>query len=208
MAFVFTIGDSRYGARRLEELKVYGTLSAEQDKEEEKAKLPQYIDLTADNGVVARIFAKDANDDLTKLAAALQAAVSTDAADLSFVEQALTGFKASRLYKLSIVNEGGAAVDTGGRLIRLSLPAEDTRKTVACVDDNGAEIVSSGVLGDCITVETETLRSYALVTAVDTGATGTAGVSPLLIVTICLGVLACAGLVATVCMALAVRKKK
>ena len=208
VAFVFTIGDSRYGACRLEELKVYGTLSAEQDKEEEKAKLPQYIDLTADNGVVARIFAKDANDDLTKLAAVLQAAVSTETADLSFVEQALTGFKASQLYKLSIVNEGGAAVDTGGRLIRLSLPVEDTHKTVACVDENGAEIVSSGVLGDCITVETETLRSYALVTAVDTGTTGAGGVSPLLIVTICLGVLACAGLVATVCMALAVRKKK
>ena len=64
------------------------------------------------------------------------------------------------------------------------------------------------MLGDCITVETETLRSYALVTAVDTGTTGAGGVSPLLIVTICLGVLACAGLVATVCMALAVRKKK
>lgn len=208
VAFVFTIGDSRYGACRLEELKVYGTISAEQDKEEEKAKLPQYIDLTADNGVVARIFAKDANDDLTKLTAALKATISTDAADLTFVEQALIGFKASQLYRLGIVNESGTAVDTDGRLIRLSLPAEDVKKTVACVDENGAEIVSSGVLGAYITVETETLRNYALVSATGTGANGGTEITAMLIVTICLGVLACAGLAATVCLAVAVRKKK
>ena len=189
VAFVFTIGDSRYGACRLEELKVYGTLSAEQDKEEEKAKLPQYIDISAGNGVVARIYAKDSNDDLNKLSAALKADISTEKSELEFVEAALSGFKATKLYKLSIINSLGAELDTGGRIIRLSLPEDNSALKVACVDGNGAEIVSNGTLNGCITVETETLRNYALVSG--NGAAKSAGrLNVIFIVTVCLGILA------------------
>ena len=189
VAFVFTIGDSRYGACRLEELKVYGTLSAEQDKEEEKAKLPQYIDISAGNGVVARIYAKDSNDDLNKLSAALKADISTEKSELEFVEAALSGFKATKLYKLSIINSLGAELDTGGRIIRLSLPEDNSDLKVACVDGNGAEIVSNGTLNGCITVETETLRNYALVSG--NGAAKSAGrLNVIFIVTVCLGILA------------------
>ena len=51
----------------------------------------------------------------------------------------------------------------GGRIVRLSIPVEEKDLLLACVDDYGAEIVSTGLLNDCITVETATLRSYALV---------------------------------------------
>lgn len=167
IAYVFTIGDSRYGACRLEELKAFGTLSAVQDVEEEEAKLPQYIDVKADNGVVARIFALGANDDLSKLGANLKAECSEKSEDLKFVNDTLSGYKASALHKIEVVDASGNAIDLGGRLVRLSIPEKRADVLVACVDDFGAEIISSGTLNDCITVETETLRSYAIVSKTD-----------------------------------------
>lgn len=166
IAYVFTIGDSRYGACRLEELKAFGTLSAVQDVEEEEAKLPQYIDVKADNGVVARIFALGANDDLSKLGAALNAECSEKSEDLKFVNDTLSGYKANALHKIEVVDASGDAIDLGGRLVRLSIPEKRADVLVACVDDYGAEIISSGTLNDCITVETATLRSYAIVSKI------------------------------------------
>lgn len=166
IAYVFTIGDSRYGACRLEELKAFGTLSAVQDVEEEEAKLPQYIDVKADNGVVARIFALGVNDDLSKLGAALNAECSEKSEDLKFVNDTLSGYKANALHKIEVVDASGDAIDLGGRLVRLSIPEKRADVLVACVDDYGAEIISSGTLNDCITVETATLRSYAIVSKI------------------------------------------
>lgn len=163
IAYVFTIGDFRYGACRLEELKAFGTLSAVQDVEEEEEKLPQYIDIKAENGVVARIFALNSNDDLTKLDAKLNASRLDGNEYLEFVNEALPGYEAESLHKVEIVDSSGNKVNTDGRLIRLSIPETSKGVLVACVDDFGAEIVSSGILNNCLTVETSTLRSYAIV---------------------------------------------
>lgn len=207
VAFVFTIGDSRYGACRLEELKVYGTLSAVQDEEPEEEKLPQYIDITAENGVVARIFAIDGRDDLSKLDANLKAERKTGEKDLSPVNSALKGFTASELYDIDVLNGTGEKVELGGRLIRLSIPGDPESK-VACVDGYGAEIISNGTLGDKLTVETETLRDYALVTQSKTAGGLAGGADVLMIVTVCLGVLAGCGIAVTVLFGIKARKNK
>lgn len=206
VAFVFTIGDSRYGACRLEELKVYGTLSAVQDEEPEEEKLPQYIDISADNGVVARIFALDGRDDLTKLDASLKADCKTDESALAPVNSALEGYTASELYNIEIVNSSGGEIDLGGRLIRLSIPGDPDNK-VACVDDYGAEIISNGTLGDKLTVETETLRDYALVTQSESAGALGGGANVLMIITVCLGVLAGCGIAVSVLFGVKARRK-
>ena len=87
VAFVFTIDDSAYGACRLEELQVYGTLSATQDEEPEEERLPQYLDIQGDNGVILRLFQKDGRDDLAALGARLVVTLSQEAADLDPVTQ-------------------------------------------------------------------------------------------------------------------------
>lgn len=171
IAYVFTIGDWRYGACRLEELKAYGTMSAVQDEEEEEEKLPEYIDVEADGGIVLRIYALDANDDLTKLGAKLAVDVLTDDKSLSFVNDNLSGYSAQKLYKVTLTDDTGNAVKTSGRRMRLSLPNADNIK-IACVDDYSAEIVSNGILDNSITVETETLRSYAAVIKIDSASGG------------------------------------
>ncbi len=208
VAFVFTIGDTRYGACRLEELKVYGTLSAVQDVEEEEPRLPQYIDIESENGVIARIFALNASDDLSKLDAHLKADISTKQEDLSFVDNALFGYKASSLYDINVVDANGADVALSGRRVRLSIPEKDLTKVVACVDDFGAEIVSSGVLNDCITVETETLRKYAIVSnSKQTSGGDVSNINWVLILTICLGVLAGVGVGVTALFGFKLKKK-
>lgn len=215
IAYVFTIGDTRYGACRLEELKAFGKMSAVQDAEEEEERLPQYIDVTAQNGVVARIFALGANDDLSKLDAHLNAE-STDSADkLKFIDDSLEGFKATALHEVKIVDGAGAEVNTSGRIIRLSIPEENTKSLVACVDDFGAEIVSSGILGKCLTVETSTLRSYAIVNetadankGANKGANnGAGGVDVMLILVIVLGALSLASVSSAVLVVVKSRKR-
>ena len=166
IAYVFTIGDWRYGACRLEELKTYGAMSAVQDEEEEEEKLPEYIDLESNDGVVLRIYALDANDDLNKLGAKLSVDVVTDDKSLSFVNDNLSGYSAQKLYKVALTDDTGNKVKTSGRRMRLSLPNGKNIK-IACVDDYSAEIVSNGILDNSITVETETLRSYAAVIKVN-----------------------------------------
>ena len=162
IAYVFTIGDWRYGACRLEELKAYGSMSAVQDEEEEEAKLPEYIDVTSGDFVL-RIYALDSSDDLTKLDANLKVETYTDGENLDFVNNSLSGYSAVALYKVSLKDSAGADINTGGRRMRLSLPAGEENVSIACVDSYSAEIVSSGVLDGRITVQTETLRSYAAV---------------------------------------------
>lgn len=163
IAYVFTIGDSRYGACRLEELKAFGKLSAVQDVEEEEKKLPAFIDVKADNGVIARIFALSGTDDLAKLGANLKVDVDDSQKSLEFVNDSLPYYTAKSIYKVCVVDASGSEIDLGGRIVRLSIPVKDKTLTLACVDDYGAEIVSTGLLNDCLTVETATLRSYALV---------------------------------------------
>ena len=171
IAYVFTIGDWRYGACRLEELKAYGAMSAVQDEEEQEEKLPEYIDLESDESVVLRIYALDSNDDLTKLNAKLSVKVLSDDESLSFVNDNLSGYSAQKLYKVELTDDTGNRVKTSGRRMRLSLPNGDNIK-IACVDDYSAEIVSNGILDDSITVETETLRSYAAVIEVASASGG------------------------------------
>ncbi|MBO4432335.1 MAG: hypothetical protein J5852_02260, partial [Clostridia bacterium] len=163
IAYVFTIGDHRYGACRLEELKAYGSMSAVQDEEAEEEKLPEYIDLKTDDGFLLRIYALDATDDLSKLGANLKSETLKDKKDLEFINNSLSGYNALALYKISVIDVNGNKINTGGRRMRLSLPDNDESIKVACVDDYSAEIVSNGILDDHITVETETLRSYAAV---------------------------------------------
>ena len=106
---------------------------------------------------------------------------------------------------------GGITLDRlrDGRIVRLSFPAEEDTSVdwrIACVDDYGAEIISNSVQGDSYTVETETLRSYAMVKAA--GAAGGSGDEPaaaasvlptvLWAVAIVLGVLAVGGITLTV----------
>lgn len=200
IAYVFTIGDSRYGACRLEELKAFGTSSAVQDKEEEEQALPQYIDIKADNGVVARIFALNGSDDLTKLGAALKAETDTSPDSLDFVNKALSDYSAESIYKIDIVNASGSGINLGGRLVRLSIPISDNSLTLACVDDYGAEIVSTGLLNGAVTVETETMRSYALVkkTGATSAASGLGTGSILWIAAIITGILSLGAIAASV----------
>ncbi|HIW72828.1 MAG TPA: DUF4886 domain-containing protein [Firmicutes bacterium] len=201
VAFVFTIDDSAYGACRLEELQVYGTLSAEQDEEVEAPRLPQYIDLDGDHGVVLRLFQKNSTDDLAALGARLLVTMSQEEADLNSVAQMLDGkFDASRLYEVSLVNADGQEIPLDGRVVRLSFPAEEAAYEwqIACVDDYGAEIISNGELNGAYTVETETLRSYAPVreaAAVDDAAPPSSPVlsTVLWAVAIALGVFAVGG---------------
>lgn len=191
IAYVFKIGDSRYGACRLEELKAFGVLSAVQDAEEDEAKLPQYIDIEADNGVTARIYALGANDDLSKLDAHLKSQRIETGEELELVNSSLENYKSSSLYKVAVVDGDGSEISTSGRIIRLSFPENESGMLVACVDDFGAEIISSGMLNNRITVETSTLRSYATVTrtaSANTEKTGT--VSTVWILIIALGVFA------------------
>ena len=163
IAYVFTIGDHRYGACRLEELKAFGSMSAVQDEEAEEEKLPEYIDLKTDDGFLLRIYALDSTDDLTKLGATLKSETLTGKSDLEFINNSLSGYDALALYKITLADSNGNKINTGGRRMRLSLPNNDETVKVACVDDYSAEIVSNGILDDHITVETETLRSYAAV---------------------------------------------
>ena len=210
VAFVFTIDDSAYGACRLEELQVYGTLSATQDEEEEEERLPQYLDIQGDNGVILRLFQKDGRDDLAALGAKLVVTLSQEAADLDPVTQQLGGrYDAEKLYTVKLVDASGKEIPLDGRIVRLSFPAEEDTSVdwrIACVDDYGAEIISNSVQGDSYTVETETLRSYAMVKAA--GAAGGSGDEPaaaasvlptvLWAVAIVLGVLAVGGIALTV----------
>ena len=166
IAYVFTIGDWRYGACRLEELKAFGKMSAVQDEEEEEEKLPEYIDLKTSDGFLLRIYALDATDDLSKLNANLDIKTLKDSSDLEFVNNSLSGYDALALYKISLTDGSGNTVNTGGRKMRLSLPGEEKDVKIACVDDYSAEIVSSGILDNYITVQTETLRSYAAVSQI------------------------------------------
>ena len=222
VAFVFTIDDSAYGACRLEELQVYGTLSATQDEEPEEERLPQYLDISGDNGVILRLFQKNGRDDLTALGAKLVVTLSEDKADLDPVAQKLGGrFTASKLYTVKLVDASGKEIPLDGRIVRLSFPAEDSsiEWKIACVDDSSAELISSSRLGDAYTVETETLRAYATVKA-SSGAAGdgsepggdepaaAAAVLPTVLwaVAIVLGVLAAGGVVLTV--VAAVKRKK
>ena len=222
VAFVFTIDDSAYGACRLEELQVYGTLSATQDEEPEEERLPQYLDISGGNGVILRLFQKNGRDDLTALGAKLVVTLSEDKADLDPVAQKLGGrFTASKLYTVKLVDASGKEIPLDGRIVRLSFPAEDssTEWKIACVDDSSAELISSSRLGDAYTVETETLRAYATVKA-SSGAAGdgsepggdepaaAAAVLPTVLwaVAIVLGVLAAGGVVLTV--VAAVKRKK
>ena len=80
----------------------------------------------------------------------------------------------------------------------MSIPKEKENHYVACVDDFGAEIVSNGMLNDYLTVETSTLRSYALVNKTGEADTSDAadadgGLDLLWIVVIALGALAACG---------------
>ena len=207
IAYVFTIGDTRYGACRLEELKAFGTMSAVQDPEEEEIKLPQYIDIEAENGVIARIFALNSTDDLSKLGAVLASERSEDKTKLDEISAALSGYKALSLYSVAINDASGNPIDTGGRIIRLSIPESEEGIKIACVDDFGAEIVSSGTLGEFVTVETETLRSYAVVSesgAVSADAAG--GLSGLWIAVIVLGALALASVACVAVVAVKTRR--
>ena len=207
IAYVFTIGDTRYGACRLEELKAFGTMSAVQDPEEEEIKLPQYIDIEAENGVIARIFALNSTDDLSKLGAVLASERSEDKTKLDEISAALSGYKALSLYSVAISDASGNPIDTGGRIIRLSIPESEEGIKIACVDDFGAEIVSSGTLGEFVTVETETLRSYAVVSesgAVSADAAG--GLSGLWIAVIVLGALALASVACVAVVAVKTRR--
>lgn len=103
VAFVFTIDDSAYGACRLEELQVYGTLSATQDEEPEEERLPQYLDISGGNGVILRLFQKNGRDDLTVLGAKLVVTLSEDKADLDprRAKPRAGRFTASKLYTVS-----------------------------------------------------------------------------------------------------------
>ena len=207
IAYVFTIGDTRYGACRLEELKAFGELSAVQDEEEEEARLPQYIDIKADNGVIARIFAFDATDDLSKLDAHLKSTRSDEAETLKSINEKLMGYNALSLYGVEITDSSGNTVNTGGRLIRLSIPENKENILVACVDDFGAEIVSSGLLGDCVTVETSTLRSYAIVDKIAVSKVlGNGVINGLWVVIIALGALALSSIGVAVIVAVKIRK--
>ena len=207
IAFVFTIDDSHYGACRLEELKAYGKMSAVQDEEEEEAKLPQYIDIEADNGVIARIFALNSSDDLSLLDAHLNSTVSNKAEDLDFINSALSGYDAVSKYSIAIVNGNGSPVNTNGRFIRLSIPKDDGDYKIACVDDFGAEIVSNGILGNHLTVETSTIRSYALVKPnAILGANGKLNFSILWISIILLGTMALCGIGFSIAIVLKNRK--
>ncbi|MBR4073745.1 MAG: hypothetical protein IKK24_07360, partial [Clostridia bacterium] len=208
VAFVFTIDDTQYGACRLEELKVYGKMSAVQDAPEEEVRLPQYIDIKAENGVIARIFAMNSSDDLSKLDAHLDSSRSTDKSQLGFINNALKGYNAKAIYSTVIVDSNGNKVDTDGRFIRLSLPKESGEQSVACVDDFGAEIVSNGVLNEFLTVETSTLRSYALVakTAEALAGNAAAGINLLWIGVIVSGVIALIGITLSVLFGIKMRK--
>ena len=207
IAYVFTIGDTRYGACRLEELKAFGAMSAVQDPEEEEVKLPQYIDIKAENGVVARIFALNSSDDLSKLGAVLASERSDDKAKLDEINAALSGYKAHSLYSVTINDASGNRIDTGGRIIRLSIPESEEGIKIACVDDFGAEIVSSSTLGKFVTVETETLRSYAVVSESDAVSADAAGkLSGLWIAVIVLGALALASVACVAVVAVKTRR--
>ncbi len=198
LAYVFTIGDSRYGACRLEELRAFGKESAVQDAEEEEQSLPEYLDVEGDGGVVLRIYALNGSDDLSKLGARLQVESLTQGEELTFVEEALHGYRAQSLYRVKVVGANGQEIKTGGRVLRLSIPTEKTDLMVACVDDYSAEIVASGVLSDCLTVETETLRAYALVSPTGKIFGGISGFPIVWTATAGLGVLAAVGVALSV----------
>ena len=219
VAFVITIDDSTYGACRLQELQVYGTLSATQDEEPEEERLPQYLDISGDNGVILRLFQKDGRDDLAALGAKLVVTLSEDKADLDPVGQKLGGlYEAAKLYTVKLVDAGGKEIPLDGRIVRLSFPAEDSSVEwkIACVDDSSAELISSSKLGNAYTVETETLRSYATVKAAGAAGDGPDGDEPaaagtvlttvLWAVAVVLGVLAVGGITLTV--VAAVKRKK
>ena len=212
VAFVITIDDSRYGACRLQELQVYGTLSAEQDEEPEEVRLPQYLDLTGDYNVTLRLFQKNGADDLEALGARLVVTMTQEKAELDSIVQMLGGkFDPSRLYDVTLVDANGQEIPLDGRIVRLSLPAEDAnyKWQIACVDDYGAEIVSNGVLNGAYTVETETLRAYAPVRdAAAAGSTTPSSSLPtvLWVVAIAVGVLAVGG-IAFMTVAIIKRKK-
>ncbi len=219
VAFVITIDDSTYGACRLQELQVYGTLSATQDEEPEEERLPQYLDISGSNGVILRLFQKDGRDDLAALGAKLVVTLSEDKADLDPVGQKLGGlYEAAKLYTVKLVDAGGKEIPLNGRIVRLSLPAEDSSVEwkIACVDDSSAELISSSKLGNAYTVETETLRAYATVKAAGAANGGTDGDEPaaagtvlptvLWAVAVVLGVLAVGGIALTV--VAAVKRKK
>ena len=84
--------------------------------------------------------------------------------------------------------------------MRLSIPISDSSLTLACVDDYGAEIVSTGLLNGAVTVETETLRSYALVkkTGAASAASGLGTGSILWIAAIITGILSLGAIAASV----------
>ena len=208
IAYVFTIGDSRYGACRLEELRAFGTESAVQDKEEEEAVLPEYIDLKDDSGVVLRIYALDKKDDLSKLDATLSVESATEGKELDFVQEHLTDYKAETLYRVQLLSKSGSPLKTDGRLMRLSIPTKDGGLSVACIDDYNAEIVATGLLNNCLTVETETLRSYALVKALkSTNSSAFANFPLIQVAIITLGVLAGVGIVFSALAIVWIRKK-
>lgn len=167
-------------AARLTELEVYGTLSAEQDVEPEPEKLPEYVEWKLDGGVIVRVYQKEEADTL-ELGAAVTSARSADADTLwSITEQLDNRYYAQALYTLRMTDELGEEINADGRMIRVYLPLPGghgaDRYEVACVDDYGAELVLSSVMDGYAVVETQTLRSYAVVYAngadvggVDTG---------------------------------------
>ena len=180
VSFVFTIKDTLYGGCRLTELEVYGTLSAEQDVEPEPEKLPEYVEWKLDGGVIVRVYQKEEADTL-ELGAAVTSARSADADTLwSITEQLDNRYYAQALYTLRMTDELGEEINADGRMIRVYLPLPGghgaDRYELACVDDYGAELVLSSVMDGYAVVETQTLRSYAVVYAngadvggVDTG---------------------------------------
>ena len=113
------------------------------------------------------------------------------------------------VYKVAVVDGDGSEISTTGRIIRLSFPENESGMLVACVDDFGAEIISSGMLNNRITVETSTLRSYATVTrtaSANTEKTGTVSTGWILI--IALGVFAAGSCGGAVFVAAKIRRPK
>ena len=144
---------------------------------------------------------------LSKLGAVLASERSEDKTKLDEISAALSGYKALSLYSVAINDASGNPIDTGGRIIRLSIPESEEGIKIACVDDFGAEIVSSGTLGEFVTVETETLRSYAVVSesgAVSADVSG--GLSGLWIAVIVLGALALASVACVAVVAVKTRR--
>lgn len=198
VSFVFTVEDRKYGALRLNELEVFGNLSAEQDVEPEPEPPREYVDVTdSATGILVRVFMKDELDEFP----ANPTLSVTVGADKTVKNTAFAGldrrYHVGDIYKLELKDASGSALSLDGRTAKVYFPSPDgnTDNMLALIDDdNAAELVNCTVVNGKFVFDAYHLWSYAVL---QTGAAVAGAVSGLLVAQILLWVvfgLAAAGL--------------